>query len=87
LLTLLIALFVLTAVFALFMLPGVDLQPSALRGFRAAQGVIVACFLLFSLASGYFQITASEPVNPIFAGEPRRLLCQPLFDRTCVRLC
>jgi len=87
LLTLLIAVFVLSTVFAIFMLPGVDLQPSALRAFRAAQGMFVAFFLLISLASGCFRITASELVRLIFAGESSRLLHQPLFDRTCVRLC
>jgi hypothetical protein len=85
-LTLLIAVFVLTTVCAIFMLPGVDLQPAALRAFRAA-GMFLAFFLFLSLASGCFQITASESVNPIFAGEPSRFLHQPLFDRTCVRLC
>jgi hypothetical protein len=87
LLTLLVAVLVLSTVFAIFVLPGVDLQPSALRAFRAAQEVFVAFFLLVSLATGCLLVTVSESLTPVFAGESCRLMYQPLFDRICVRLC
>jgi hypothetical protein len=86
-LTLVIAVVVLSTVFAVSMLPGVDLQPTALRASRAAQGMFLAFALLVSIASGFFQITSTEPETPLLAGNSYWPPHEPLFDLLCVRLC
>jgi hypothetical protein len=85
--TLLIAILVLSAVVAIAVLPGVDLQPTALRASRAAQGIFVGFSLLASVATGFCETAAPSVGFLRLAGESSRLPHPPLFELTCARLC
>ena len=87
LLTLLIALVVLSAVVAIAVLPGLNLQPTALRAARAAQGVLVGFSLLASVANGFSEVAAPSLGFLYLAGGLSRFPHPPLCELTCARLC
>jgi hypothetical protein len=85
--TLLSTILVLSAVIAIAVLPGVGLQPTALRASRAAQGMFVGLSLLASVATGVSN-AATPSVGFLHpAGESSLLSHPPLFELTCARLC
>jgi hypothetical protein len=84
--TLLITILVLSVVIAVAILPGVDLQPTALRASRAAQGIFVGFALLASMAAG-IDVTAPALAFLPPSGKPSFLPHPPLFALTCARLC
>jgi len=87
LLPLLVALLVLSAVVTVAVMPGLNLQPSALRASRASQGMFVGFSLLASVATDIADAALSSIEFLPFAGESCGPLHSHLFDLTCARLC
>jgi hypothetical protein len=78
----------LIAVLAIFVVPGVNMQPTALRASRAAQNLLVACTLLVLVTAAQFSDSSfSRGQNRYFASQSRRLSPPSIIALVCARLC